>query len=63
MKSVDDFGDEVVKTEWKKPDHFPLTGFHVGLDRAAPPVGGLGGLGIVLIVLGVMRDKKKAKAA
>lgn len=61
VKSVDDFGDEVVKVEWKAPDHFPLTGFHIGLDRAAPPIGGLMALGGVLIVLGVMRDRKKAK--
>lgn len=59
VKSVDDFGDETVTTEWKKPDHFPLTGFHIGLDRAAPPMGGLFLLGLGLIVFGVIRGKKK----
>ena len=37
-ETTDDFGDTVESTEWREPTDFPLTGFHVGLDRAGPPV-------------------------
>ena len=55
--SVDDFGDEVETIEWKKPTDYPVTGFHIGLDYAAPAVGGLIGLGIGLLFLERRRKK------
>ena len=58
-KVVDDFGDEEIKIEWKEPDHYPLTGFHVGLDRAGPAGGGLFVLGGLLLFL----DRRKKKQA
>ncbi|MCA9543108.1 MAG: hypothetical protein KC613_01925 [Myxococcales bacterium] len=59
-KTVDDFGDEVVTIEWKKAEGYPLTGFHVGLDRAGPAAGGLTLLGGLLIFLGRRKAKKAA---
>ena len=59
-KSVDDFGDEVETITWKAPTDFPLTGFHVGLDRAGPIVGLSGVAGICLIVFGVRRSRRES---
>lgn len=59
-KTVDDFGDEVETVEWKEPTGYPLTGFHIGLDRAAPVMGGFGLLGALLLVLGLRRKKAQA---
>ena len=56
-KVVDDFGDEVETIEWKKPTDYPVTGFHIGFDYAAPAVGGLIGLGIGLLFLERRRKK------
>ena len=58
IKSVDDFGDEVETIEWKEPDDFPLTGFHVGLDRALPLAGSTGLPGVLLLVFGVRNSRK-----
>ncbi len=49
--SVDDFGDEVETIEWKKPTDYPVTGFHIGFDYAAPAIAGLIGIGIGLLFL------------
>jgi hypothetical protein len=57
-RTVDDFGDEVETVTWKEPTGYPVTGFHVGLDRAAPVMGGLGALGVLLLVLGFRRKKQ-----
>ena len=57
--SVDDFGDEVETIEWKAPTDFPLTGFHVGLDRAAPLAGLAGVAGVALVVLGARRARRE----
>ena len=48
--STDEFGDEVETIEWKEPTDYPVTGFHIGLDYAAPAIGLLGGIGIALLV-------------
>lgn len=57
---VDDFGDEVEKVEWKAPTDFPVTGFHVGLDRAGPLGGLLFGGGVALLVFGFRRDSSSS---
>ncbi|MEO1267077.1 MAG: hypothetical protein AAFX99_03200, partial [Myxococcota bacterium] len=59
---VDDFGDDEEKIEWKEPTDFPVTGFHIGLDRAAP-VGGLLFIGgAVLLFLGFRSGGEEASA-
>ena len=59
-KTIDDFGDETETVTWKEPTDFPVTGFHIGLDRAAPVGGAFFLLGAVLLFLGFR--KKKAQA-
>ena len=49
--TTDDFGDEVETVEWKKPTDYPVTGFHIGFDYAAPAIAGLIGIGIGLLFL------------
>ncbi len=60
VKSVDDFGDEVEKIEWKAAEGYPLTGFHIGLDRAGPAGGGLFTLGALLLFLNRRKQKRAA---
>lgn len=51
-KSVDEFGDEVEKSEWvENPDKL-----NIGLDLAGPIAGVLGALGVGLFVF----DRKRA---
>jgi len=49
--TTDDFGDEVETIEWIKPTDYPITGFHIGFDYAAPAIAGLIGIGIGLLFL------------
>ena len=58
--STDDFGDEVETIEWKKPNDYPVTGFHIGLDYAAPIIGLLGGLGVALLVIDRRRRNQES---
>ena len=55
--TTDDFGDEVETVEWKKPTDYPITGFHIGFDYAAPAIAGLIGIGIGLLFLERRRSK------
>ena len=56
--TTDDFGDEVETVEWKKPTDYPITGFHIGFDYAAPAIAGLIGLGIGLLFLDKRRERQ-----
>ena len=57
VKTTDDFGDEVETVEWKEATGYPLTGFHVGLDYAAPIAGFFVLDGAILMFLGFRRRK------
>jgi hypothetical protein len=54
-KTTDDFGDETEEVVWEDASGYPLTGFHVGLDRAAPLGGGLFVVGAALLFLALRR--------
>lgn len=58
--TVDDFGDEVEKTVMVDEFRFGLLP-DAGYDGALPVGGGLGGLGIALVVIDLLKRRKEGE--